>query len=164
MKGLLAVILCSALPAVSAAQQVEVQRHSSQPVRLAPAANFTGAVRVEAPFRGRGEGRVSGATVTFGPGAHTAWHSHPLGQTLVVTKGCGLVQGEGAPAQTIRPGDVVWIPAGGRHWHGASPTSAMSHVAISEVLNGLTVTWMEQVSDRDYATAARTAPCNLPAG
>lgn len=164
MKQVFAALLGLALPAVAAGQGVEVQRHGSPPARPGPAENFTGSVRVEGPFRGRGDARVGGATVTFEPGARTAWHSHPLGQTLVVTKGCGLVQGEGGPAIAIRPGDVVWIPAGARHWHGASPTSAMSHVAISEMLNGQTVAWMEHVSDPDYAAAARTAPCSPAAG
>jgi quercetin dioxygenase-like cupin family protein len=160
VKPLVLAVVCLALPAKAAGPAVEVQRHGSQPARQGPAETFTGSVRVEAPFRGRGAARVSGATVTFEPGAHTAWHAHPLGQTLVVTKGCGLVQGEGGEPQAIRPGDVVSIPPGVRHWHGASPTSAMTHVAISEALEGETVTWMEHVAAPHYGAAARDAPCS----
>lgn len=160
MKRLILALLGLVPPAAAAGQDIEVQRQGSPPARLGSAESFTGSVRVEAPFRGRGDARVSGATVSFDPGARTAWHSHPLGQTLVVTKGCGLVQGEGGPAVAIRPGDVVWIPAGARHWHGASPRAAMTHVAISETLNGQTVAWMEHVSEPDYAAAARAAPCS----
>lgn len=161
MKALILALV--ALPTMAAAQGVEVQRYGSPPARQGPAETFTGSVRVEAPFRGRGEARVSGATVSFETGARTAWHSHPLGQTLVVTKGCGLVQGEGAVAMAIRPGDVAWIPAGVRHWHGGSPTTAMSHVAISETREGETVTWMEHVPEADYVAAAKAAPCGPPA-
>lgn len=164
MKALIPVLLSLALPTAAAGQGVEIQRHGAQPALQGSADTFTGPVRVEGPFRGRGAARVSGATVTFEPGAHTAWHSHPLGQTLVVTKGCGLVQGEGGAAQAIRPGDVVWIPPGVRHWHGASPTSGMTHIAISESLDGKTVSWMEHVAEPHYATAARAAPCTPTAG
>lgn len=141
---------------------LEVQRNGASPSQIGPAARFTGAVRVDTPFAGRGDARVSGAVVTFEPGARTAWHTHPLGQTLIVTNGCGLAQTEGAPAQSIRPGDVAWIPAGVRHWHGASPTTTMSHVAIVESLNGSGVQWMELVPDDQYRAGASAAPCTPP--
>ncbi|MBL8555346.1 MAG: cupin domain-containing protein [Phenylobacterium sp.] len=148
-----------ALAAPAAAQEVEVQRQGSPPARKGPAETFVGSVWLEGPFRGRGDARVGGATVSFEPGARTAWHSHPLGQTLIVTRGCGLVQGEGSPPMAIRPGDVVWIPAGKPHWHGAAPSSSMSHVAISESLDGRSVTWMKHVEQQAYSDAARGSPC-----
>ena len=158
MNGLVPALLALALPA-AAPQEVEVQRQGASPARQGPAETFVGSVWLESPFRGRGDARAGGATVSFEPGARTAWHSHPLGQTLIVTRGCGLVQGEGSLPTAIRPGDVVWIPAGKRHWHGAAPASSMSHVAISESLDGRTVTWMEQAGAQAYADAARAAPC-----
>jgi quercetin dioxygenase-like cupin family protein len=111
---------------------------------------FTGAVRVDPLFQAPDPARVSGASVTFEPGARTAWHTHPLGQTLIVTAGCGWVQREGGPVEEIRPGDVVWFPPGEKHWHGATPTTAMTHIAIQEVLNGKAVDWMKYVSDEQY--------------
>lgn len=129
---------------------VVVTRAGSQPSSTGAAENFTGSVRVDDRFKGSGDARINGGTVTFEPGARTAWHTHPLGQTLIVTQGVGLVQREGGPAQEIRPGDTVWIPAGVKHWHGASPTVGMSHIAFSEALDGKTVEWMEQVSDEQY--------------
>jgi quercetin dioxygenase-like cupin family protein len=114
-----------------------------------PADYFTGTVRVDAPFKGTGEARVSGATVTFEPGARTAWHTHPLGQTLIVTAGSGLVQELGQPVRSIKPGDTVWIAPDVKHWHGATATTSMTHIAIAEVLDGKVVDWMEQVSDED---------------
>jgi len=107
-------------------------------------------VRIDSPFKGDGAARIGGAVVTFEPGARTAWHTHPLGQTLLVTAGCGWVQREGGPVEEIRPGDVVWFPPGEKHWHGATPRTAMSHIAIQEKLNGSPVTWMEKVSDEQY--------------
>jgi 4-carboxymuconolactone decarboxylase len=146
--------LAFAADAQQPAAKVEVQRSGSQPARQGAAENFTGSVRVETPFRARDPGRVGGGVVTFEPGARTAWHTHPLGQTLIVTAGCGLVQGEGGPIEEIRPGDVVWIPPNVRHWHGASATSAMTHIAIAEALDGTSVDWMEHVSDAQYGARA----------
>ena len=127
--------------------------NGSQPSAQGPADWFTGTVRVDAPFKGTDAARVSGATVTFEPGARTAWHTHPLGQTLIVTTGAGLVQEWGQPVRAIRPGDTVWIAPGVKHWHGATPTTAMTHIAIAEVLDGKVVDWLEQVSDGQYAPA-----------
>ena len=129
---------------------MDIKRAGSRPSGKGPAAYFTGAVRVDPLFEASDPGRVVGAHVTFEPGARTAWHTHPLGQTLVVTSGCGWVQREGGPVEEIRPGDVVWIPAGEKHWHGAAATTAMSHIAIQEKLDGRTVEWMEQVIDEQY--------------
>ncbi|MDG6399345.1 cupin domain-containing protein [Pseudomonas quasicaspiana] len=129
---------------------VAVTPNGSQPSAKGPADYFTGAVRVDAPFKGSDPSRVSGATVTFEPGSRTAWHTHPLGQTLVVTSGSGLVQESGKPIQSIKAGDTVWIPPGAKHWHGATATTGMTHVAIHESLDGKVVNWMEQVSEQDY--------------
>jgi len=115
-----------------------------------PADYFTGRVRIDAPFQADAPARVGGATVTFEPGARTAWHTHPLGQTLIVTAGVGSVQEWGEPAREIRPGDIVWIPPGVKHWHGAQATTAMTHIAIAEAVDGSPVTWMEHVSDAQY--------------
>ena len=112
---------------------------------------FTGTVRIDPLFEAEEPGRSSGAQVTFEPGARTAWHTHPTGQTLIVTFGRGRVQREGGPVEEIRQGDVVWFPAGEKHWHGASPETAMSHIAIQESVDGARVTWMEKVSDADYS-------------
>jgi len=111
---------------------------------------FTGTVRIDAPFQATEPARVGGATVTFEPGARTAWHTHPLGQTLIVTAGLGWIQREGGPVEEIRPGDIVWFEPGERHWHGATDRTAMTHIAIAEALNGSPVTWQEHVSDADY--------------
>ncbi|WP_024352795.1 cupin domain-containing protein [Brevundimonas naejangsanensis] len=138
-----------AMPAY-ANSQVVVTRTGSQPSSAGSPDNFTGAVRVEDRFQGSGESRISGATVTFEPGARTAWHTHPLGQTLIVTAGAGRVQHWGGPIQEIRPGDTVWIPPGVKHWHGAGPLVGMSHIAFSEALDGKTVEWMEQVTEDQY--------------
>jgi quercetin dioxygenase-like cupin family protein len=129
---------------------MEILRAGANPSVKGPADWFTGTVRIDAPFHGTGAARVGGATVTFEPGARTAWHTHPLGQTLIVTSGCGRVQKEGGLIEEIRPGDVVWFAPGEKHWHGASPTTAMSHIAIAEAENGNSVTWMEKVSDSQY--------------
>ncbi len=112
---------------------------------------FTGTVRIDPVFQSEAPATAAGAAVTFEPGARTAWHTHPLGQTLIVTAGVGRVQREGGPVEEIRPGDVVWFPPGEKHWHGASPTNAMTHIAIQEAKDGKAVDWMEKVSDEDYA-------------
>lgn len=112
---------------------------------------FTGEVRFSSTFAAEPPGRASGAAVTFAPGARTNWHTHPLGQTLIVTAGTGRVQRDGGPVEEVEPGDVVWFPAGERHWHGAAPDCEMTHVAITESLDGETVVWLEPVSDADYA-------------
>ncbi len=122
----------------------------SAPSVAGPASYFTGRVRIDAPFNTTAPARTGGATVTFEPGARTAWHTHPLGQTLIVTAGVGLVQELGKPVREIHPGDIVWIPPHVKHWHGATATTAMTHIAIAESLDGSPVTWMEQVSDADY--------------
>ena len=129
---------------------VTVTAAGAKPSAPGPAANFTGAVRIDAPFQGAAPARVGGATVTFEPGAHTAWHTHPLGQTLILTAGSGLVQEWGGPVRQIRPGDTVWIAPGVKHWHGAAPTVGMSHIAIAEALDGKAVTWQEKLSDAQY--------------
>jgi quercetin dioxygenase-like cupin family protein len=129
---------------------MEIKRAGSRPSGKGPAEYFTGAVRVDPLFEAADPGRVRGASVTFEPGARTAWHTHPLGQTLVVTAGRGWAQREGGPVEEIRPGDVVWFPAGEKHWHGATPATAMTHIAIQEALDGKTVDWMEKVSDEQY--------------
>jgi quercetin dioxygenase-like cupin family protein len=129
---------------------MEIKRSGSQPSGKGPPDYFTGVVRVDALFKAPDPARVAGACVTFEPGARTAWHTHPLGQTLVVTYGCGWAQREGGPIEEIRPGDVVWFPPGEKHWHGATPTTAMVHIAIQESLNGKVVDWMEKVSDEQY--------------
>jgi quercetin dioxygenase-like cupin family protein len=129
---------------------MDITRHGTQPSRPAPEAYFTGTVQIDAPFRGTAPSRVGGATVTFGAGARNAWHTHPLGQTLIVTTGVGRVRKWGGPVEEIRPGDVVWFEPEEKHWHGASPTVAMTHIAIQEALNGKVVDWMEKVSDEQY--------------
>jgi quercetin dioxygenase-like cupin family protein len=128
---------------------MEIKRSGVQPSAKGPADYFTGTVRIDGPFKG--SGGLSGATVTFEPGARTAWHTHPLGQTLLVLSGLGRVQREGGPVEEVRPGDIVWFAPGEKHWHGASITCAMSHIAIAEAEGGSVVTWMEKVSDADYA-------------
>jgi quercetin dioxygenase-like cupin family protein len=129
---------------------MEIKRSGSQASTKGPNDYFTGIVRIDAPFQASAPARVSGATVTFEPGARTAWHTHPLGQTLIVTFGCGRVQREGRPIEEIRAGDIVWFPPGEKHWHGAAPTTAMTHIAIAESLDGKVVEWMEKVSDEQY--------------
>jgi quercetin dioxygenase-like cupin family protein len=129
---------------------MEIKRCGSQPSGEGPADYFTGAVRIDPLFEAPEPARVRGAIVTFEPGARTAWHTHPLGQTLIVIWGVGLAQHWGGPIEEIRPGDVVWFPAGEKHWHGATPTTAMTHIAIQEALNGKVVDWMEPVSDKQY--------------
>jgi quercetin dioxygenase-like cupin family protein len=131
---------------------MDIKRAGSQSSRPGSPEYFTGVVRVDPLFEAPDPARVVGASVTFEPGARTAWHTHPLGQTLIVTAGCGRVQREGGPVEEIRPGDVVWIPPGEKHWHGAAPTTAMTHIAIQEKLDGKTVDWMEPVSDEQYSS------------
>jgi quercetin dioxygenase-like cupin family protein len=133
---------------------VRVARAGSRPSAPGPAENFTGRVRIDPAFDATGPRRAAGAFVTFEPGAQAAWHTHPLGQTLIVTAGVGRVQQWGRPAQEIRPGDVVTIPAGAKHWHGAAPTTAMTHLAIQEARDGQVVQWMEKVSDEQYQGGA----------
>ncbi|RDD95209.1 cupin domain-containing protein [Acidovorax sp. BoFeN1] len=126
---------------------MEIKRNGSQASVAASAENFTGQARVDPLFSAPAPARVRGASVTFEPGARTAWHKHPYGQTLIVTAGCGWVQLDGHPVEEIRPGDVVWIAPGERHWHGATMTTAMTHIAIQEHAEGKTVDWMEKVAD-----------------
>ena len=129
---------------------MEIQLAGSKPSGKGPAEYFTGTVRVDPLFSAPEPARVVGAHVTFEPGARTAWHTHPLGQTLIVTAGCGRAQHWGGSIEEIRPGDVIWFPPGEKHWHGAAPTTAMTHIAIQEKLDGKVVDWLEQVSDEQY--------------
>jgi quercetin dioxygenase-like cupin family protein len=129
---------------------MEIKRNGSRPITAGPANWFTGAVRVEPLFQAPYPARVVGASVTFEPGARTAWHTHPLGQTLIVTSGSGWAQREGGPVEEIQMGDVIWFPPDQKHWHGATSTTAMTHLAIQEQLDGTTVDWLEQVSDAQY--------------
>jgi quercetin dioxygenase-like cupin family protein len=129
---------------------MDIHRSGSRPSAKGPADWFTGTVRIDPLFDVPEPGRVAGALVTFEPGARTAWHTHPLGQTLIVTAGCGWAQRWGGPVEEIRPGDVVWFPPGEKHWHGATPTTAMTHVAVQEKLDGRAVEWMKHVSDEQY--------------
>jgi len=131
---------------------MEIKRVGSQPSAPGPADWFTGAVRIDALFQAPDPALVAGASVTFEPGARTAWHTHPLGQTLIVTAGCGRAQRKGGPIEEIHPGDVVWVPPGERHWHGAAPTTAMTHIAIQERKDGKVVDWMEKVTDEEYGS------------
>jgi quercetin dioxygenase-like cupin family protein len=130
--------------------KMDIKRNGSRPSGKGPEAWFTGTVRVDPIFQVGDPTRLSGGQVTFEPGARTMWHTHPLGQTLIVTSGLGWVQCEGGPIEEIRPGDVVWFPPGEKHWHGATATTAMTHIAVTESLNGKNVDWMEKVSDEQY--------------
>src|SRR5450432_1931453 len=129
---------------------MEIKRNGSQPSGKGPSEWFTGTVRIDPLFQPNGSRRAAAATVTFEPGACTAWHTHPLGQTLIITAGCGRVQREGGRIVEVRPGDVVWFTPNEKHWHGAAPTTAMTHIAIQEALDGRVVEWMEKVSDEQY--------------
>jgi quercetin dioxygenase-like cupin family protein len=129
---------------------MDIKRAGSQPSAKGPAEYFTGTVRVDAPFAG--SGALSGAVVTFEPSARTAWHTHPLGQTILIVAGVGRVQREGGSVETMRPGDIVFFEAGEKHWHGASPDCAMSHLAIAEKQDGQVVTWLAHVTDEQYGT------------
>lgn len=153
--ALIVAALFIAVPIVRAQDDssITVQPSGAQPSTIGSSDFFTGIARVDARFQGTGGARVSGGTVTFEPGARTAWHTHPLGQTLIVISGVGLVQQVGHAIQIIRPGDIVWIPPGVKHWHGATRNNGMSHIAIAELLDGSAVQWLEQVSEEDYAKA-----------
>jgi len=131
---------------------MNIQRNASKPTVKGNADYFTGHVRLDNPFQTTDPARVGGATVTFEPGARTAWHTHPLGQTIIITSGLGWAQREGGPREEIRPGDIVWFEPGEKHWHGATDTTAMTHIAIAEALNGVAVDWLEKVTDDDYLT------------
>jgi quercetin dioxygenase-like cupin family protein len=139
---------CAQTPDAGAGMQIS--RNGERPSARGPETNFTGSVRVDPLFSAVAPARASAGLVTFEPGARSAWHSHPLGQRLIVMSGVGRTQVEGGPVVEIRPGDVIWCPPNTRHWHGASPNTAMSHIAIQEALDGRVVTWMEKVSDEDY--------------
>jgi quercetin dioxygenase-like cupin family protein len=134
---------------------MDIKRIGSQPSGRGPAAWFTGTVRIDPLFGATAPARAAGNSVTFEPGARTAWHTHPLGQVLIVTAGCGLVQREGGPVEEIHPGDVVWFEPDEKHWHGASPTTPMTHIAIQETLDGKAVDWMEKVTDEQYQAESR---------
>jgi quercetin dioxygenase-like cupin family protein len=129
---------------------MEIHRSGSRPSQTGSAEYFTGRVRIDPLLSPPAPARVAGAHVTFEPGARTAWHTHPLGQTLIVTAGLGWVQAEGGPVEEIRPGDVVWFPPGQKHWHGATATTGMSHIAIQEKQDGSAVTWLDPVTDAEY--------------
>ena len=129
---------------------MNIIRAGTQASNKGPADWFTGTVRIDSPFKGTEPARIGGAIVTFEPGARTAWHTHPLGQTLIVTAGCGRAQRVGGPSEEIRPGDIVWFAPGEKHWHGAAPATAMTHIAIAEALDGKVVDWLEHVSDEQY--------------
>jgi quercetin dioxygenase-like cupin family protein len=130
---------------------MQISRGGSQPSSKGSAEYFTGTVRIDPLFPAHAPARAVSASVTFEPGARTAWHTHPLGQTLYVISGIGRVQAEGGPIREIRPGDVVWIPPGEKHWHGASPTNGMTHIAMQEALDGVYSSWMEHVTDAQYS-------------
>jgi quercetin dioxygenase-like cupin family protein len=129
---------------------MEITRIGTQPSAKGPTDWFTGAVRIDRLFQPHAPARSAGASVTFEPGARTAWHTHPLGQTLIITAGCGWVQRDGGPVEEVHPGDVVWFAPGEKHWHGATPTMGMTHIAIQEQLDGKVVDWLEQVSEEQY--------------
>jgi quercetin dioxygenase-like cupin family protein len=159
-RGMLAAVGGAAVLAGSAASSLaattsrradmEIKRIGSEPSRRAPAEYFTGSVRIDPLFQSPEPARAGAGRVTFEPGARTAWHTHPLGQTLIIVSGFGRVQREGGPIEELRPGDVVWIPPAVKHWHGASPTTAMTHIAIQEMLNGKNGDWLEKVTDEQY--------------
>ena len=132
---------------------MELKRNGTQPSARGPAEFFTGMVRIDPLFSAPAPARASGARVTFEPCARSNWHTHPLGQTLIVTCGCGFVQSWGGPIRVIRPGDVIWCPPGEKHWHGASPATSMTHIAIQEALNGKVVDWLERVTDEQYGAS-----------
>jgi len=136
---------------------MDIRRSGTQPSGKGPAECFTGAVRIDPLFQSPAPARTLGVSVTFEPGARTAWHTHPLGQTLIVTAGCGLIQSRGGPIQKIRPGDVVWCPPGEKHWHGATASTAMTHIALVERLDGKAVDWMEKVTDEEYHAGSSAA-------
>jgi quercetin dioxygenase-like cupin family protein len=139
---------------------MEITRAGSKPSVKGPADWFTGTVRIDPLFTAPAPARVAGAVVTFEAGARTAWHTHPLGQTLIVTSGVGWVQREGGPLEEIRPGDVVWFPPGEKHWHGATPSTAMTHIAVQEALDGKAVEWLEHVTDEQYGAGTGASSRN----
>lgn len=153
--ALLLALFVSAASAQEKSPMITITPIGSQPAVQGQADYFTGTVRIDTPFQAPPPARVGGATVTFEPGARTAWHTHPLGQTLLITAGSGLVQEWGGPVRKVNPGDVVWFPPGVKHWHGAAATTAMTHIAIAEALDGKAVDWMEKVSDAQYRTAVK---------
>lgn len=166
MKLLVAIVISLSLFTPASAQDsqaIRIIRNGSQPSRQGPPENFTGSVRVDPLFQASAPARTSGSLVTFEPGARSAWHTHPLGQVLIVTAGTGRVQRWGDPVEEIRQGDVVWIPPGQKHWHGAAPNSSMAHIAISEALDGKAVEWMEKVSDAQYGAPLRAQGQAVPA-
>jgi quercetin dioxygenase-like cupin family protein len=138
------------MASIEGIKQMNITRSGSQPSTKGAAEYFTGTVRIDPLFEAHDPARTSSASVTFEPGARTAWHTHPLGQTLLVTVGCGLAQRWGGEIEQIRPGDVIWFAPGEKHWHGATATTAMTHIAIQEWLDGKPVEWMEKVSDEQY--------------
>jgi quercetin dioxygenase-like cupin family protein len=154
MKEVALVLSCICIAAAAAggsSAPLKILRNGEQPSVPGPQENFTGSVRVDSRFQAQAPARAGGGLVTFEPGARTAWHTHPLGRSLIVIQGVGLVQRCGVPVEQMRAGDVVWIPPAVKHWHGATPTQGMSHYAIAESLDGKTVEWMEKVSDAQYA-------------
>jgi quercetin dioxygenase-like cupin family protein len=148
--GLVAVAAAGRAAAQDGPGRIVIARSGSQPSQRGPAEYFTGSVRIDSRFQASAPARVGGGTVTFEPGARTAWHTHPLGQTLIVTAGLGWVQREGGRKDQIRPGDVVWIPPDVKHWHGATAATAMTHIAVAEALDGKSVDWMEKVDDEQH--------------
>lgn len=148
-------LIVSAASAQEKPPLITITPIGSQPSAQGQAEYFTGTVRIDSLFQAPQPARVGGATVTFEPGARTAWHTHPLGQTLFITAGSGLVQEWGGPVRKVHPGDMVWFPPGVKHWHGAAPTTAMTHIAIAEALDGKAVDWMEKVSDTQYKTPVK---------
>lgn len=166
MKQLIATLISLSLLASASAQDaqsIKIARRSTQPSRQGPTENFTGSVRVDPLFQASAPARTSGSLVTFEPGARSNWHTHPLGQVLIVTAGTGRVQRWGDPVDEIRQGDVVWIPPGQKHWHGAAPDSSMAHIAVSEALDGKAVDWMEKVTDAQYGAPLRAQGTATPA-
>jgi len=159
-------LFASSFAQAQGSQSIRITRSGSQTSRQGPAENFTGSVRVDPLFQANAPARASSSLVTFEPGARSAWHTHPLGQVLIVTAGTGRVQRWGDPVEEIRQGDVVWTPPGQKHWHGAAPGSSMAHIAIVEALDGKSVDWMEHVSDAEYNTPVRAqgAASAAPAG
>lgn len=157
LASLLAIVASASTPA----PQATVMRADERATIPGPATNFTGKAVIDRQVRPDDPARAMGSLVSFEPGARTAWHTHPLGQTLIVTSGCGWVQTEGGSAQEILPGDVVWIPANTRHWHGAQANATMSHYAIVEPLNGKNVDWMEHVSSEQYGVE-KSSRCKAP--
>jgi len=149
--GLLAVAAGAASArSIEGSTAMQIRRAGSQPAARGPSDYFTGTVRVDPMFPATAPSRVSGGHVTFEPGARSNWHTHPLGQTLIITSGLGWVQREGGPIEEVRPGDIIWFPPGLKHWHGAAPATALTHIAIQEALDGRSVDWLEKVSDEQY--------------